>query len=64
MVIGKFTLPQTKIVHACLQQKVTQASKVLVAIFNSWRKVAMLFFFRPINFLQTVITPEKSADFF
>ena len=37
MIIGKFTLPQTKILHACSQQKVVQVSKVLVAIFNSWR---------------------------
>ena len=62
MIIGKFTLPQTKILHACSQQKVVQVSKVLVAIFNSWRNVVV--FFRPINVLQTVITWKKVRVFF
>ena len=35
MIIGKFTLPQAKILHACSQPKVVQANKALVAIFNS-----------------------------
>ena len=61
MIIGKFTLPQTKILHACSQQKVVQVSKVLVAIFNSWRNVVV--FFRPINVLQTVITWKKVRVF-
>ena len=53
--------PKTKILHACSQQKVVQVSKVLVAIFNSWRNVV---FFRPINVLQIVITWKKVRVFF
>ena len=62
MIIGKFTLRQTKIVHACSQQKVVQVSKVLVATVNSWRSV--FFFFQPINALETEITWKKVPGFF